>query len=87
MKRPSQLFAAAIFASSALAIPYGSSRTSSTSRLPVQPLDQLAKAAGLKYFGTAVDNPDLENPEYVQYAFGYAPKLFGQVTPANGQKV
>ena len=96
MKTPSQLLAVAAFTSSVFAAPsqtfrsFGSSSAkvaASNSSIPVPALNSLAQAAGLKYFGTAVDNPDLQNPEYVQYAFGYAPELFGQVTPANGQKV
>ncbi|KAI9664039.1 MAG: hypothetical protein M1821_007530 [Bathelium mastoideum] len=90
MKNHHLLLAAGLSASSTFAVPYQTYRTRSTSAtnssIPVPPLNSLAKAAGLTYFGTAIDNPDLENPEYVQYAFGYAPELFGQVTPANGQK-
>ncbi|KEZ40668.1 hypothetical protein SAPIO_CDS8598 [Scedosporium apiospermum] len=47
-------------------------------------LNQLAKAAGLLYFGTAVDNPGLNNQQYMSIARDT--KEFGQVTPANGQK-
>jgi endo-1,4-beta-xylanase len=47
-------------------------------------LNRLAVAAGLKYFGTAVDNPGLNNNAYMQVAKNK--DEFGQVTPANGQK-
>jgi endo-1,4-beta-xylanase len=47
-------------------------------------LNKLAVAAGLKYFGTAVDNPGLTNNAYMAVASN--PDEFGQVTPANGQK-
>jgi endo-1,4-beta-xylanase len=41
-------------------------------------------AAGLRYFGTAVDNPGLGNSAYMVIAKNK--DEFGQVTPANGQK-
>ena len=47
-------------------------------------LDKLAKAAGLKYFGTAVDNPALNNQAYMRIARDA--EEFGSITPANGQK-
>ncbi|KAK3380913.1 glycoside hydrolase superfamily [Podospora didyma] len=47
-------------------------------------LDKWAKAAGLKYFGTAVDNPSLNNAAYMKIARDK--DEFGQITPANGQK-
>ncbi|KAK0707348.1 glycoside hydrolase superfamily [Lasiosphaeris hirsuta] len=47
-------------------------------------LDKWAKAAGLKYFGTAVDNPSLSNQGYMKIARDK--DEFGQITPANGQK-
>ena len=47
-------------------------------------LGQWAKAAGLKYFGTAVDNPGLGYQAYMRIARDAAE--FGSVTPANGQK-
>jgi endo-1,4-beta-xylanase len=47
-------------------------------------LDRLAKAAGLKYFGTAVDNPALNNQAYMKIARDA--EEFGSITPANGQK-
>ncbi|KAG7285672.1 hypothetical protein NEMBOFW57_007965 [Staphylotrichum longicolle] len=47
-------------------------------------LDKLAKAAGLKYFGTAVDNPSLNNQAYMRIARNS--DEFGSITPANGQK-
>lgn len=47
-------------------------------------LNQLAIAAGFKYFGTAVDNPGLNNQAYMNIAS--SKNEFGQVTPANGQK-
>ncbi len=47
-------------------------------------LDKLAKAAGLKYFGTAVDNPSLNNQNYMRIARDK--DEFGSITPANGQK-
>lgn len=47
-------------------------------------LNQLARAAGLLYFGTAVDNPALSNDAYMSIAGSTGE--FGQITPANGQK-
>ena len=47
-------------------------------------LNKWAKAAGLKYFGTAVDNPSLSNQAYMLIARDS--DEFGSVTPANGQK-
>jgi endo-1,4-beta-xylanase len=47
-------------------------------------LHKLAVAAGLKYFGTAVDNPGLSNNAYMTIA--RSKDEFGQITPANGQK-
>lgn len=47
-------------------------------------LDTAAKAAGLLYFGTAVDNPDLSDSEYL---VNLETADFGQITPANAMKV
>ncbi|KAK4655119.1 hypothetical protein QC762_404530 [Podospora pseudocomata] len=47
-------------------------------------LDKVAKEAGLLYFGTAVDNPSLNNQNYLRIARD--PAEFGSLTPANGQK-
>jgi len=47
-------------------------------------LGDLAKKAGLKYFGTAIDNVVLDNDEYTSIAFNRSE--FNQVTPSNGQK-
>lgn len=47
-------------------------------------LNQAAQAAGLKFFGTAVDNPALSNAAYMAIARDTAE--FGSITPANGQK-
>lgn len=47
-------------------------------------LDKWAKAAGLSYFGTAVDNPSLGNQGYMRIARDA--DEFGSITPANGQK-
>ncbi|KAF2476999.1 glycoside hydrolase [Lindgomyces ingoldianus] len=47
-------------------------------------LNALARKAGLLYFGTAIDNPSLNNTKYLSIA--YNTSEFGQVTPANGQK-
>jgi len=47
-------------------------------------LNKLAKAVGLKYFGTAVDNPSLNNQAYMRIARDS--DEFGSITPANGQK-
>ncbi|EEA22369.1 hypothetical protein TMatcc_008189 [Talaromyces marneffei ATCC 18224] len=46
-------------------------------------LDTAAKAAGLLYFGTAVDNPDLSDSQYLATL---QTADFGQITPANGMK-
>lgn len=56
-------------------------------------LDYYAKKAGLKYFGTATDSPGQreragQEAAYPQYdAILRDTKEFGQMTPANGQKV
>ncbi|EOD49145.1 putative glycoside hydrolase family 10 protein [Neofusicoccum parvum UCRNP2] len=47
-------------------------------------LGELAKKAGLKYFGTAIDNVAFNNSKYLSIA--YDKHEFSQVTPANGQK-
>jgi endo-1,4-beta-xylanase len=51
---------------------------------PAPGLGDLAKKAGLKYFGTAIDNVVLNNTRYTNIAFNRSE--FNQVTPANGQK-
>jgi endo-1,4-beta-xylanase len=51
---------------------------------PAPGLADLAQKAGLKYFGTAVDNVVLNNRTYTNIAFNKSE--FNQVTPANGQK-
>lgn len=48
-------------------------------------LNQLAQKAGKLYFGTATDTGELTNTEYVSVLTNT--KEFGQLTPANGQKV
>jgi endo-1,4-beta-xylanase len=47
-------------------------------------LNKLAQAAGKLYFGTATDNPELNNTEYVKILSDR--NEFGQLTPANGMK-
>ncbi|ORY12550.1 beta-1,4-xylanase [Clohesyomyces aquaticus] len=47
-------------------------------------LDDLAKEAGLLYFGTAIDNISLNNTKYLSIAHNTSD--FGQITPSNGQK-
>ncbi|KAK3291593.1 glycoside hydrolase superfamily [Chaetomium fimeti] len=47
-------------------------------------LNKLAKEAGLEYFGTAIDNPSLNNQNYMRIARDS--DEFGSITPANGQK-
>ncbi|KAI6641452.1 hypothetical protein MCOR08_001161 [Pyricularia oryzae] len=47
-------------------------------------LHQLAKAAGKLYFGTAVDNPELDDPQYRPVVGSGAE--FGQITVGNTQK-
>ncbi|KAF6803958.1 putative endo-1,4-beta-xylanase [Colletotrichum sojae] len=47
-------------------------------------LHELAVAAGKKYFGTATDNSELKDAAYVEILKD--PKMFGQITPGNGQK-
>lgn len=47
-------------------------------------LGDLAKKAGLKYFGTAVDNVVLDKDRYTSIAFNRSE--FNQVTASNGQK-
>ena len=48
-------------------------------------LNDLAKEAGKKYFGTATDNDELSNTTYFKILTDT--REFGQLTPANGQKV
>jgi len=47
-------------------------------------LNKLAQAAGKHYFGTATDNGELNNTEYVSILSNK--DEFGQLTPSNGQK-
>ncbi|KAH7397498.1 putative endo-1,4-beta-xylanase [Cadophora sp. MPI-SDFR-AT-0126] len=47
-------------------------------------LNQLAKAKGLKYFGSATDNPELSDAPYLAILSDV--KEFGQITPGNAQK-
>jgi endo-1,4-beta-xylanase len=47
-------------------------------------LNQLAKAAGKLYFGSATDNNELSDSAYV--AILKNSNEFGQITPANSQK-
>lgn len=47
-------------------------------------LHELAVAAGKKYFGSAIDNPELADTAYADILKD--PKMFGQTTPGNGQK-
>lgn len=47
-------------------------------------LNTAAKAAGLLYFGTAVDNGDLSDSQYLT---NLETADFGQITPANSMKV
>jgi len=48
-------------------------------------LNKLAQQAGKLYFGTALDNPSLNNTKYMSILNDT--REFGQLTPANGQKV
>ncbi|KAK0103814.1 hypothetical protein ONS95_005813 [Cadophora gregata] len=47
-------------------------------------LNQLATAKGLKYFGSATDNPELSDAPYLAILSDV--KEFGQITPGNAQK-
>jgi endo-1,4-beta-xylanase len=47
-------------------------------------LNQLAKAKGLKYFGSATDNSELTDTQYVAILSDI--NQFGQVTPGNTMK-
>lgn len=47
-------------------------------------LNQLAQAAGKKYFGSAVDNSELSDQQLLKYLTNK--NEFGQTTPGNGQK-
>lgn len=47
-------------------------------------LDTLAKAKGLKYFGSATDNPELTDTTYLSILSNSS--QFGQITPGNAQK-
>ncbi|KAL9094010.1 MAG: hypothetical protein Q9165_003680 [Trypethelium subeluteriae] len=90
MKASTQLLTTAVFAAAVFAAPArhhkSIAKRAANSSLPVPALNTLAQAAGLKYFGSATDNPELPNAEYYQYLFDYAPQLFGQTTPGNSQK-
>lgn len=55
------------------------------SDLPASVTAVLAKAAGLKYFGAATDNPELINTTYASVL--YDNSIFEQQTPGNSQKV
>lgn len=48
-------------------------------------LNDLAVAVGLKYFGTATDNPELTDTAYVEVLSNNTE--WGQITPGNSQKV
>lgn len=48
-------------------------------------LGDLAKKAGLLYFGTAIDNVAFNDSTYLSIA--HDKHEFSQVTPSNGQKV
>ncbi len=48
-------------------------------------LNKLAQDAGKLYFGTATDNGELNNTQYVSILSNTSE--FGQLTPSNGQKV
>lgn len=48
-------------------------------------LNTLAKANGLKYFGTATDNYELANAPYLALLSNTSD--FGQITPSNMMKV
>lgn len=48
-------------------------------------LNTAAKAVGLKYFGTATDNPELSDTAYETELNNT--QDFGQLTPANSMKV
>jgi endo-1,4-beta-xylanase len=47
-------------------------------------LNTLAKAKGMKYFGSATDNPELSDAAYIAILSDTAE--FGQITPGNSQK-
>ena len=47
-------------------------------------LNTFAKAKGLKYFGSATDNPELSDSAYVKILSDSSE--FGQITPGNSQK-
>ena len=68
--------AAAKSVASASSIPSSSLRTDTTSNAG---LFNVAKAAGKKYFGTATDNPELNDTAYVAELGNI--NEFGQLTP------
>jgi len=47
-------------------------------------LNELAKAKGLKYFGSATDNSELSDTQYTAILSNI--NQFGQITPGNTQK-
>ena len=75
----------AAWATTAGALPTLESRAEPASVAAAPKLNTLAKAAGLKYFGTATDNPELSNATYTSIL--YDSGIFGQQTPGNSQKV
>jgi endo-1,4-beta-xylanase len=48
-------------------------------------LNTAAKASGKKYFGSATDNPNLDDEPYVRKLSNT--DNFGQITPGNSMKV
>ena len=57
---------------------------SAPSGTPTQKLNDLAKAAGKLYFGTATDNGELSDAAYTAILDNNME--FGQITPANSMK-
>lgn len=68
--------------------PSGATSVSATTSLPTATsraeLNTVAKAVGKKYFGTATDNPELNDTAYT--AILDDNRVFGQITPANSMK-
>lgn len=73
--------------SALLAFPQYASSTSAalpTATAVVPGLNYLARNAGKLYFGTATDNPELNDTTYTSIMDNYL--HFGQLTPANSMK-
>ncbi|KAF9807719.1 hypothetical protein IEO21_08102 [Rhodonia placenta] len=87
MLTPALLAFAACLPFLANALPQAASSASTalpTSTAVVPGLNDLARSAGKLYFGSATDNPELNDTTYTSILENYA--MFGQITPGNSMK-